>query len=260
MPLRLMRARYRAVRTPGRLRPAVPLRRGGGRGGDAGVRAGGDRGRRQRAVDRRRRRTAGAEMVRQAAAAVVRRRPSTSCGVRLRSRASSISRTEASTAPSACTRNMIAAQVAACAKEDIPPLAAAFGPAEIDKADSRCAAALRRRRTFFDGMAGNIAGIDARLSPDLADDDIARFLAARQRTERVAVRHTVGLTTRIEGRGRRRRSQREFRRALFQAQARRRSRRGCRAADPDRQRTRDACPMTTASRSTPTSNMPISRR
>ena len=28
----------------------------------------------------------------------------------------------------------IAAQVEACAKEDIPPLAAAYGPAEIDKA------------------------------------------------------------------------------------------------------------------------------
>jgi hypothetical protein len=39
------------------------------------------------------------------------------------------------------------------------------------------------------------------LSPDLAHDDIARFLAARQRTERVAVRHTVGLTDAIEGRG-----------------------------------------------------------
>ncbi len=49
---------------------------------------------------------------------------------------------------------------------DIPPLAAAFGPAEIDKAilDAllRCAGT-----NFFDGMAGNIAGIDARLSPDL---------------------------------------------------------------------------------------------
>ena len=29
---------------------------------------------------------------------------------------------------------VIAAQVEACAKEDIPPLAAGFGPAEIDKA------------------------------------------------------------------------------------------------------------------------------
>ena len=94
----------------------------------------------------------------------------------------------------------IAAQVAACAKEDIPPLAAAFGPAEIDKA---ILDALLRGAgvNVFDGMVRNIAGIDARLSPDLAHDDIARFLATRQRTERVAVRHTVGLTDTIEGRG-----------------------------------------------------------
>src|ERR1700710_10983 len=68
----------------------------------------------------------------------------------------------------------IAAQVDACASEDIPPLAAAYGPAEIDKAilDAllRCLGV-----NFFDGMAGNIAGIDARLTPDLDDDDIAQF-------------------------------------------------------------------------------------
>jgi hypothetical protein len=94
----------------------------------------------------------------------------------------------------------LAAQVAACAREDIPPLAAVFGPAEIDKAilDAllRCAGV-----NVFDGMAQNIAGIDARLSPDLIDDDIARFLAAGRRVERIAVRHTVGLTDTIEGPG-----------------------------------------------------------
>ncbi len=94
----------------------------------------------------------------------------------------------------------IAAQVAACAKEDIPPLAAVFGPAEIDKA---ILDALLRSAgiNFFDGMIENIAGIDARLSPDLTHDDIPRYLAARQRAERVAVRHTVGLTDIIEGPG-----------------------------------------------------------
>src|SRR6187200_2053241 len=50
-----------------------------------------------------------------------------------------------------------AAQAVACAKEDIPPLAAAFGPAEIDKAVLD--ALLRATATsFFDGMARNIAG------------------------------------------------------------------------------------------------------
>ena len=56
----------------------------------------------------------------------------------------------------------IGAQLAACAKEDIPPLAAAYGPAEIDKA---VLDALLRGAgvNFFDGMVQNIAGVDARL-------------------------------------------------------------------------------------------------
>src|SRR5882724_1941621 len=94
----------------------------------------------------------------------------------------------------------IAAQVEACAKEDIPPLAAAFGPAEIDKA---ILDALLRSVgvNFFDGMKQNIAGIGAVLSPDLRDEDLAQFLARRQRLERVAIRHTVGLDDKIEGAG-----------------------------------------------------------
>ena len=94
----------------------------------------------------------------------------------------------------------IAAQVAACTKEDIPPLAAAYGPAEIDKA---ILDALLRGAgvNFFDGTIGNIAGIDAGLSPDLEDGDIAQFLAGRRRLERVAIRHTVGLDDAIEGAG-----------------------------------------------------------
>jgi L-alanine-DL-glutamate epimerase-like enolase superfamily enzyme len=94
----------------------------------------------------------------------------------------------------------IAAQVETCAKEDIPPLAATFGPAEIDKA---ILDALLRSVgvNFFDGMVQNIAAIDARLSPDLADGDIAQFLDGRRRIERVAIRHTVGLDDTIEGTG-----------------------------------------------------------
>ena len=94
----------------------------------------------------------------------------------------------------------IAAQVEACAKEDIPPLAAIFGPAEIDKA---ILDALLRGAgaNFFDGMAANIAGIDARLAPDLASDDVARFLSQRRRRDRVAIRHTVGLDDAVEGAG-----------------------------------------------------------
>ncbi len=50
-------------------------------------------------------------------------------------------------------------------------------------------------------MAGNVAGIDARLTPDLADRDIAQFLARSRRLDRVAIRHTVGLDDRVEGAG-----------------------------------------------------------
>ena len=94
----------------------------------------------------------------------------------------------------------MSAQVEACASCDIPPLAAAYGPAEIDKA---ILDALLRGMgvNFFDGMAGNVAGIDARLSRDLRDEDILAFLAGRRRLERVAIRHTVGLDDRIEGAG-----------------------------------------------------------
>jgi hypothetical protein len=94
----------------------------------------------------------------------------------------------------------IGAQVEACAREDIPPLAAAYGPAEIDKAilDAllRCAGT-----SFFDGMAANLAGIDAQLSRDLGAEDVSRFLAGRQRLERVAIRHTVGMDDKVEGEG-----------------------------------------------------------
>jgi hypothetical protein len=94
----------------------------------------------------------------------------------------------------------IAAQVAACAKEDIPPLAAGYGPAEIDKA---VLDALLRSLgvNFFEGMAANVAGINAGLTPDLGNDEIAAFLAGRRRLERVAVRHTVGLDDQVEGEG-----------------------------------------------------------
>src|SRR4051812_13190292 len=94
----------------------------------------------------------------------------------------------------------IGAQVAACTKEDIPALAAAYGPAEIDKA---VLDALLRAvgKNFFAGMAANVAGIDTSLTPDLSGGDVATFLASRRRLDRVAVRHTVGMDDKVEGRG-----------------------------------------------------------
>jgi hypothetical protein len=94
----------------------------------------------------------------------------------------------------------IGAQIEACAAEDIPPLAAAYGPAEIDKA---ILDALLRSAgiNFFEGMADNIAGVDARLSRDLDDGEISRFLTGRKQLERVAIRHTVGMDDKVEGEG-----------------------------------------------------------
>ena len=54
---------------------------------------------------------------------------------------------------------------------------------------------------FFDGMAANVAGVDARLSRDLDDADVSQFLAGRKRLERVAIRHTVGMDDKVEGEG-----------------------------------------------------------
>ncbi|MET4295556.1 hypothetical protein ABIB06_006708 [Bradyrhizobium sp. LB8.2] len=94
----------------------------------------------------------------------------------------------------------IGAQVKACAEENIPPLAAGYGPAEIDKAILD--ALLRAAGTsFFDGMACNIAGIDERMSLDLTGAAIAGFLKERTPLPRVAIRHTVGLDDKIEGDG-----------------------------------------------------------
>jgi hypothetical protein len=110
-----------------------------------------------------------------------------------------LSRTKFETAFGLHAANIVA-QVTACADEDIPPLAAGYGPAEIDKAILD--ALLRACRVdFFDGMAGNIAGLDAGLTSDLRDEDIAQFLSGCRRLERVAIRHTVGLDDEIEGRG-----------------------------------------------------------
>ncbi len=89
------------------------------------------------------------------------------------------------------------AQVEACAKAGIPALAAAYGPAEIDKAVLD--ALLRATGTdFFSGMASNIAGLDARLTPDLDDKAITGFLTSRKPSPRMAVRYTIGMLDTLE--------------------------------------------------------------
>ena len=82
--------------------------------------------------------------------------------------------------------------IAACGAEGIPPLAAGFGIAEIDKAilDALLRVA---RLDFFSGLNGNIAGLDARLTPDLDNAAIEKFLAIRTLLAPILVRHTIGM-------------------------------------------------------------------
>ena len=93
---------------------------------------------------------------------------------------------------------------------------------------------------FFDGMAQNIAGIDARLSRDLSDDDIAQFLASRKRLERVAIRHTVGLDDKIEGEGGVADAKENAGARYFKLKLNGDPAHDADAPDPDRQRTRHA--------------------
>jgi len=86
----------------------------------------------------------------------------------------------------------ISAQISTCGAAGIPPLAAAFGAAEIDKAILD--ALLRAKNTdFFTGMRGNVADLDARLTPDLDNAAITDFLSSRTPSSRIAVRYTIGM-------------------------------------------------------------------
>lgn len=81
---------------------------------------------------------------------------------------------------------------------DVTPLSACFGVAQIDKAVldglSKALGA-----GFVSVLAANAAGLDNRLTPDLDQATIERRLAALTPGRSIAIRHTVGLTDRIEG-------------------------------------------------------------
>ena len=83
------------------------------------------------------------------------------------------------------------AHVAACAEAGLPGLAASFGNAEIDKA---VLDALFRASGVgcWEGFSRNLAGLDARLTPDLDATSISEFLVSRTPLDSVAIRHTVG--------------------------------------------------------------------
>jgi len=88
-------------------------------------------------------------------------------------------------------------QIARCARADIPALAAAYGPAELDKA---ILDALLRALglDIFSGLKQNVSGLDARLTPDIDNAIIGQFLNSRQPTSRILVRHTVGMLDPLE--------------------------------------------------------------
>jgi len=85
-------------------------------------------------------------------------------------------------------------QTEMCGARGLNPLVASYGPALIDRAV--LAAACRAFDVSFDAaLRSNLPGIVPRaLAPDLADFDIAPFLATMASPKRIEARHTVGLT------------------------------------------------------------------
>ena len=83
------------------------------------------------------------------------------------------------------------AQISECSREGIPDLAAAYGPAELDKA---ILDALLRALGLdvFEGLRRNVVGLDARLTANMDGAAIASFLSGRRPAGTIAVRHTVG--------------------------------------------------------------------
>lgn len=82
--------------------------------------------------------------------------------------------------------------IAKGASSGLNPLVACYGPAMVDRAalDALCRAS---GVSFYQAMRANMAGIDARLTPDLGDFDIGRFLSSLAPAASIALRHTVGL-------------------------------------------------------------------
>jgi hypothetical protein len=94
------------------------------------------------------------------------------------------------------------AQIAAGAARGLNPLAASFGPAQIDRAalDALCRSA---GCSFYQAMQVNLPVIDPALLPaqvpDLNRFDMSRFLAQSAPATSIAARHTVGLVDAIAG-------------------------------------------------------------
>lgn len=81
-----------------------------------------------------------------------------------------------------------------------PKLAAAFGPAQIDKAVLDGLLRVLGLNAFH-GLAANVAGLDARLAPDIAGFDLNGFLGGLVPLPAVELRHTIGLLDSPDGLG-----------------------------------------------------------
>jgi hypothetical protein len=90
------------------------------------------------------------------------------------------------------------AQIEACAREDIPSLAAIYGPALLDKAILD-ALLLTIGMDVFVGLDLNIMGLDNTLTPDITAEDIESYLRSVKPPSAVFVRHTVGMRDEIVG-------------------------------------------------------------
>jgi len=140
-------------------------------------------------------------MVRQAAASVRHKRRSPSCDAPLLiAREFYLAHSGFETAfglHAAC----IGAQIEACAKEDIPPLAAAYGPAEIDKAISGCAACAASVPTSLTVWPA-ISQASMRGCRAISRMRILRaFWPGVSGWSVSRIRHTVGMDDTVEGEG-----------------------------------------------------------
>jgi hypothetical protein len=82
--------------------------------------------------------------------------------------------------------------VATGAERDLNPLIVSYGAALVDRAilDAVCRA---QQASFLAAVRANLFGLDASLTPDLANVDFGPFLARCELPASIAARHTIGL-------------------------------------------------------------------
>ena len=83
-------------------------------------------------------------------------------------------------------------QIRECAAAGLPPLAAGYGQALIDRAvfDAVCRGS---GLSFLAGLQRNLAGLSPEMTPDLCGFDLDGFLRDRTGLPEVAARHTIGM-------------------------------------------------------------------